>query len=234
MKILNRSLLFCLAFALLASIANAETMEFTRAAGETIHMDACVRGENNGGTTETLFMGTISTTDTPRGYFGFDISALPTGATIDSVSLDLRGYNADAYGTTPVTFELRSTTAFVENTIIASNAPAMTTLLSDVDVAPTTVGYGHLVTWDSTTAFASAAQDAYDDDGMLYFAIKAEVEGVTRNLLRMTSLEGSGPYATFRPVLNVDYTVVPEPCTLTLLLLLLPFCIAIRWRRNRS
>ena len=62
----------------------------------------------------------------------------------------------------------------------------------------TSVAYGHLVTFDSTTAFADAAQDAYDGDGWLYFGIKKEVEDSTRNLLRMCSLEASGGYASYK------------------------------------
>ena len=233
MRILNRSLLFCLAFALLASIASAETMEFSGAGNKDTYVDSSSPDSSGGAYAECLFMGIISGTRITRGYFGFDISALPDDATIDDVTLDLRGYNPDAYGTTPVTFEIRSTTAFSSSTCTWNTAPALGTLLSDVDVAPHSVAYGHLVTFDSSTAFASAAQDAYDGNGWLYFGIKKEVEDSARNLLRMCSLEASGAYANLKPVLTVDYSVVPEPSMLTLLLLL-PFCVAaIRLNRRR-
>ena len=62
MKIINRSLSFCLAFALLASIANAVTisMPFTRV-GDTGHKDTYVRSSGPdstyGGFVQCLFMG---------------------------------------------------------------------------------------------------------------------------------------------------------------------------------
>ena len=80
----------------------------------------------------------ISGTDITRGYFGFDISAIPASVTIDGVSLKLTAYNDDSgkSGTTPVTYELRSAGMFSSGTCTWNNAPALGTLLSELDVAP--------------------------------------------------------------------------------------------------
>jgi hypothetical protein len=194
---------------------------------------------NNGsislGTGGSNQIGKASTTtgDFFRSLAGFDISAIPAGSTIDSVTLTLfPRNNGTAANTVDALFEIEvhqligsiteagSTWANRENTgPVAWTTPGgdfSATVLSSLSANPRTlVTNASSYTFSSTSDFVTAAQGALDGSGTLYMILLAPVmeAGSVVNRFDFASDDTAGIGA---PMLTVNYTV-PEPNTISLL-----------------
>jgi hypothetical protein len=155
----------------------------------------------SGGVVSPVFFGRANTSngddDRIRGLFGYDLSAIPAGSTIDSVSFTLWSRNNDANSLdrdfTINLYELSG--SIIEGTGTLTLNPSAATgpswTMRDVDQSspvdwtdggefgstslasftgnPKTIGTDTIMPFTSTAAFITAAQAALDGSGTLYF-----------------------------------------------------------------
>jgi hypothetical protein len=199
----------------------------------------------NGAAGTSNFIGHAGTTGTGTGSFrsleAFDISAIPAGSTINSVTLTLYGRGAATAGasSTSYTIEIHELIGTSTETGVTWNnrfdaAPAgaggadvpwttaggdfSPTVLSSLSAAPSGVTLGSAYLFSSSAAFVAAAQGALDGIGTLYLLGLAPVGEVATVETRFNF--GSDDFATasIRPLLSLDYTApVPEPNSVFLL-----------------
>ena len=176
-----------------------------------------------------------------RSLDAFDISAIPAGSTINSVTLTLYGRGAAVAGasSTSYTIELHELIgAGTEAGVTWNNrfdaAPAgaggadgpwtnaggdfSPTVLSSLSAAPSGVALNSAYLFSSSAAFVAAAQSALDGSGTLYLLGIAPVGEVASVETRFNF--GSDDFATaaLRPLLSIDYTApVPEPTSVFLI-----------------
>ena len=197
-------------------------------------------------------------TDDVRGLLGFDISDIPAGSTITNVMLTLSATGGDSSSSDEnFTINLHELVGSIieggpgypaTNTYgpswnsrnisgpVAWTTPGGdydSTVLSSATDNPHTLALGDLLVFPSTTAFVSAAQDALDGSGTLYMLARATSEDVAkRGLFRLQADDprttDPPPSPTTYPKLTVEYTAVPEPGTLSLLLAGLIGLLAVR------
>ncbi|WAC19954.1 DNRLRE domain-containing protein [Luteolibacter sp. SL250] len=163
-----------------------------------------------------------------RGLLGYDLSSIPSGSTIDSISLTVTAVSGNAVGTinlhqiTPngsltnvisenqakwINWETSGPTAWSNPGGDYGGILATTTVSSVVDGATHTFG--------SSSSFIAAAQAALNANAplqMILIAPDSEASGST-TLIRF----GSDDHATpaYRPLLTINYTV-PEPSSVVL------------------
>lgn len=212
----------------------AETMTFQEDADsagyQAIGIDIRTTKSANPGETKSIYVGRIATdgTDDCRGLVGFDISAIPAGSTINSVSLTLVGQSADTSSSDKdFTIELYELVGSIEESKVTwayrdvdasvawttAGGDYQTPVLSSVVDNPKTLAAGDVLNFTSSTAFVSAAQGALDGSGTLYMLARATSEDVDeRGLFRLWGDDPTAPEASC-PSLSVDYTPVPEPAT---------------------
>lgn len=161
---------------------------------------------------------------------GFDLSALPSNITINSVSLVLRINENDtnaALQDTSVTLNLQGITqSWSEGSVSWNNASTGTpwttaggtfsgTVLSSA-VVPTKGTAPRSYTWASSSDFVSFVQAAHDGGSIVSFMLKdANETGTLREIIRFVSRNETGTgLQAYRPQLVIDYTPVssvPEP-----------------------
>lgn len=198
-------------------------------------------GQTDTGIRSDQATGTPTGATTPVGYtagavklsdlFSFNLSTLPTGATINSISLTLTTASADASTDNNVTLGLYATTkTFVISQAtwnLASTGNSWTTpggdyssstLLSSLTTDPTTALAGTALSFSSSSAFVSTAQAALDGGTALQFLLTVDPSTLTpgaRAIFQLATDNYTGT-ATYLPTLTIDYTAVPEPTSLTL------------------
>lgn len=235
-----RTLVFVAAFIGLSSV-RADIITF-QDDGSYSSLDSVIRWGQptmNFGARPDLIVGKTTTPDTIRSVFGYDLSAIPAGATINSVQFRLTPVTTDATSADGVvTLELlQLTSPFTEGTGNASgvaNADVswnnratgiqwttgggdLGAMLSSTTANPRSPGTA--VNFGTSANFVSAIQTVVDGDGMFYFAVKGDSSVESQNT-RKIFFVGSGEHTTpgSRPLLTIDYTApVPEPGTLFIL-----------------
>jgi len=177
-----------------------------------------------------------------RSLEAFDISAIPAGSTINSVTLTLypRGSLSSA---TDATYEVElhqligsatESNASWDNRFEDDNASLdvpwsspggdyNSTVLSTFDANPHSLIAS---TFPSTSAFVAAAQSALDGSGTLYMLVLSpDAEAVSSSTETRMNF-GSDDYNagttespdySNRPLLTIDYTTIPEPSAFFLL-----------------
>ncbi len=198
--------------------------------------DAGIRSTftSNNGSSGEMLAGMVTSADIIRSVLAFDLSSIPAGATIHSVSLRLVTTTTDtgSTATTNLTFNLhqltqsftssgvtwynREGTPSATPTLAAQPNPWSTlggtfnsaTVLSSISANPTTVAGGTAFIFDTGGNFTSAVGSAIGD--MIYLIAKLENEGgSSRNLLRFNTVEATT--VANRPQLTITYTPIPEP-----------------------
>ena len=177
---------------------------------------------NNYGTDISLAVRNDSGHDN-RTFIQFDFSGIPTGQTIDSVTLSL--YKKGDTGSDVIAVDIYQVTAsWTESVLTWNNRPShAATVLASRNMSGTEANGWK--TWSGAN-LTSMVQDWYD--------------GTTTNYgLTLRAMNTGDSYVTFwssdyttdaslRPKLDITYT--PEPATMSLLLLGLP--LALRRRRK--
>lgn len=189
----------------------------------------------DGGTT-ALFAGRIADEDNGRSVLAYDISAIPSGATIDSVTLTLTKRNDDNTGKsedhTITLHELDG--AFVGDGPTSpswvnrdNDAPTPwdtpggdfdATVLSSVVANSFLTDDGDKFVFPSSSEFVTAVQNAFNGSGtisMLLMSADSEADD-DRGLFQFWSDNQTD--VDDRPLLSIDYTPVPEPASLALIL----------------
>jgi hypothetical protein len=211
--------------------------------GSYSSLDSVIRSGQptmNFGARPDMIVGKTTAPDRIRSVFGYDLSAIPAGATINSVQFRLTAVSTDATSTAGVvTLELlQLTSPFTEGTGNSSgeanvhvswdNRTTLTpwttgggdlgALLSSATANPN-LAAGTAVNFGTSASFVSAIQAVVDGDGMFYFAVKGDSTVESENTRRIFFF-GGGEHGTLdrRPLLTIDYTApVPEPGTLVIL-----------------
>lgn len=198
---------------------------------------------SSGGDVTAWWAGRIGTDDAVRGLAGFDISAIPAGSVITSVTLTVtpRGPDANSQDQdyTVSLHELDGT--IIEGTGTFDDNPTPTgpswnsrdvngpvawttaggdfsaTVLSSIVDNPHTLVQDEKIVFPSSSDFVSAAQGALDGSGTLYFLMKSSSEDTSssdRAFFNFYSDDDTTD-ATRAPKLTIEY--VPEPSSLVLL-----------------
>ncbi|MCD4824315.1 MAG: DNRLRE domain-containing protein [Phycisphaerae bacterium] len=159
-----------------------------------------------------------------RSFIQFDLSGIPAGQTIDSVTLSL--YKYGHYGTVVVDATLyQITESWDESTLTYNDEPSYgsTAIASRSMTGGETNGWK---TWEDTN-LTSLVQDWYDGTTTNYGLVLRVQTNIGNSNIAFYSSDYTTD-ASLRPKLDVTYT--PEPATMTLLLLGLP--LALRRRRK--
>lgn len=247
MNALRQTLLSVFVATLMATAASAATLTLTPTA------DTFVRSDNaattGGGAASELLVGQLSATQAMHAVLSFDLSAIPEGATINSVSLVMRQSSEDGSSViSTVTLELHALTqTFVEGQTSWSNRATGTAWataggsfdsevlsLASVRTRPSQAPVLALPadqTWASTSGFVAAVQSAADGGNSIGFLFKdANEANAGRELIKFFSKEGANA-----PQLIIDYTVaaIPEPSTVALMMGTVVLAGGV-WLRRRS
>ncbi|WP_309399930.1 DNRLRE domain-containing protein [Cerasicoccus maritimus] len=200
---------------LVASVAFADSLSFTPS------QDASIMSNDTSVSVGDLFGGFNSSGQERRPLLQFDLSSIPTGSTINSVSLTLNA--AQMRGTQ--TFGLHAlTTAWTEGTNTGSGGQG------GIGTAPTPA---NSVAWASPwstpggdfgveldSVFVNSTGDVVFSTGSLLSAVQGWVDLPSSNLGFILVGANGAPQNAVRfgsreegvaPVLDVDFTVVPEP-----------------------
>jgi len=224
-----------------ASIAQADAISFQQGVSPTgtfASFDGTIRNDtpttNAGASVENIIGRTAATATTAviRDVFAFDLSAIPAGATIDSVTFRLVGTKPDAGSVDAVvTLELvQLTSSFVETEVTWNNRATATpwttaggdlgSTLTSVDSNADTFVLGTQLNFPTSTSLTSAVQSIADGDGTFFFTVKADSATEALNSRRVFFVAGDDATTPAnRPILTINYTPVPEPTTLSLLTL---------------
>jgi len=171
----------------------------------------------------TIITGNTASGADIRGLFSFDLSVLPSGATINSVTFILTAVSNDSTsGASPLQLDiLPLATAFTAggatwNTYNGTNAwttpggDYSSSPLSTVMLTPNAIVAGNTATFASTTSFVSFVQGAYNSSTLAQFILKLDNEtGTTRDIFFFGG--DAAPNSSYRPSLTINYTTVPEP-----------------------
>jgi hypothetical protein len=170
-----------------------------------------------------------------RTVMGYDLSAIPAGSTINSVSLRLVSDGSQSgtiAGVGTVNLHEVVPNGVASNNMVEGQVSRTTwktgsnwtTILGDFTATPmstgvlnnansnTTLDGGETATFGSTTAFVTAAQNSFDAGLPLEFILiapTAEAATGASNFYRFRS-DDFTTTASDRPLLTIDYTV-PEP-----------------------
>lgn len=217
-----------------ASAASAAVIVFSPVADATIYGDAEANANGKGA---GIFAGNNANqiSATRRGLLRFDLSALPAGSVVSAVTLrlycDQENTQKDPL---PVTLH-RVTTAWTEGPTAGSGGGVgattgdVTWQLASVPGVAWTMAGGDFITEDSATTLVGAERRSYSWSGSgLVADVQAWAAGSAGNFgwvirsdetdvrtaKRFVSREGA--LAEQRPMLAVEYALVPEPGTLGL------------------
>ena len=171
-----------------------------------------------------------------RSVFGFDLSAIPAGSTINSITLRLVAdgtQSGNIAGVGPINLHEVIPNASAANNMVEGQVSNTlwqtgsnwTTPLGDYTAAPmstatlnnananTVLDAGETATFGTTLSFVAAAQASFDAGLPLEFILiapTAEANNAASNFFRFRSDDFST--AGDRPLLSIDYTApVPEP-----------------------
>lgn len=196
--------------------AHQATYVFDNVSGGT---DYSVTPQNNSGSQSLVVSGNDQFFKKSNTLLEFDISAIPAGATIDSVELVLHLQNGDFHGKSnsiPVDVhtlgDAFDETTAAWDTLTPAGGDTTGALLASQTFDPTPVTDGTPVTWGSTSAFQGAAQNALDSDGLLRLILTSTT---TDDGFARFYYEESDALVSMRPSLTINYTV-PEPASLAL------------------
>ena len=221
--------------------ASAATLQFRQTTGYTTGA-VTIRNDtpdaNINGNTQVI-VGNVNTI-VLRGLFEFELSAIETAAagnpyTIDSVTLTVTTSSAGGSGTATSQFNLSllgSNSDFDEAMVTWNNAPSVVggtvgTFLVSTAFDPSTVSTPRV--FDSSSAFTMATADALaGSDNTIRLIMTADVEN-GGYLTRLNTNEHNTE--SLRPVLTVNYTVVPEPAAGALLVAGMAFLCVKRRRK---
>jgi hypothetical protein len=191
-----------------------------------------------------------------RTVMGFDLSAIPAGSTINSITLLLvsdggqsgtianlgsinlhevipNGVAANNMIEGQISRTIWKTGSNWDNVLGDFTATPMSTATLNNTDADTVLDAGETATFNSTTAFVAAAQSAFDAGLPIEFILiapTAEANTGASNLVRFRS-DDFTTTLTDRPLLTIDYTI-PEPSSAALGILAAGSALFIR-RRNR-
>lgn len=224
--------------AILASdVTNAALIAIGASKDNTLYHDAT--GSLSNGAGQRFFAGTSGGGGVRRGLLAFDVaSAIPAGSTINSVSLRLNMSNTSGG---PAIIELRPALQnWGEGTSVAGggeggggpSTPGDATWLhtffntsfwtnpgGDYSATPSAslpVGGVGAYTWASNAQFVADVQNWLDNPGANFGWVILGDEVTSSSAKRFDSRNNATP--ANRPLLTIDYTPVPEPAGLCLLL----------------
>ncbi|WP_309380808.1 DNRLRE domain-containing protein [Cerasicoccus frondis] len=185
---------------------------------------------NFGDATEGL-VGTLGTADSIfHTVLSFDLSDIPAGATINSVTLGVYETTDAGSASSAVQFNLHELTqSFVESEVSWDNystGNAWTTpggdydstILSSLTVNPNTTS--GMQTFATSSDFVTIVQSALDGSQTLNLLLKlndTDEAGSSRYLFRFRT-DNFGTAAD-RPMLTIDYTAIPEPASTAFLVM---------------
>lgn len=215
-------------------------------------------GVNNGA---QMLVGIQGNVETPnhamRSVLGFDLSAIPAGSTINSISLRLvsdGGQVGTIAGVGVINLHQLTPNGDPANALVEGQASFVnwkaenpwTTSGGDYDSTPmstsvldntndnTALDPGETATFGSTAAFLAAAQFALDNGIPLQFILiapTAEAATTSNNFFRFRSDDFAT--AADRPLLTIDYTI-PEPSSSMLCALAAGAALGLRRRSARA
>lgn len=202
-----------------------------------------------------VFAGRLDPNSWIRGLLDFDLSAIPDGATIDSVTLDLTINSVDGASDTGgvgadgirlfnltetfntavdgVTYNERDNIANTAWSTAGGTFDATPVSIIATPTDPDSVTVGEVFGFGSTTEFVDAVQGALAGDNLQLIVRTPSIESSvnSRKIYRFGSATNTDDLF---PVLTVDFTVssasVPEPSTLALMAL---GCTLLGFRRRR-
>jgi hypothetical protein len=233
------------ALACLASTAPAAVITFQTgtlpASGYTGGNSTYIRSDqatsNFGGQTSFIAGNVVSGADL-HGLISFDLSLIPAGSTINSVSLTLfRNQDATSQSVSVQLDLLALTQPFTEtgatwNTYNGTNAWTTPggdynpTVLSSFSANPASAS--SFQTFATSASFVTASQAAVNGSQPLYLIVKLDDEtGLNRHIFNFSSDDNAS--LGQRPSLTIDYTPVPEAST-ALLALIGAFGLGMRGR----
>jgi hypothetical protein len=174
-----------------------------------------------------------------RGLFKFDLSAIPAGATIDSVTVSIY-VNFNAFNVAP---RISSVTLYpvtanwtemgvTYDTKPAWNTTSVTSMTVPTGTGPNQGGYNGYIN-GSGAGMISLVQGWLDGTTPNYGLATSDTY-TTAGLLRISARETSGTGQD--PRLRVTYTPaeVPEPATIVILSQLAGFAMLLGWWRRRK
>jgi hypothetical protein len=239
---------FLLLIAALATQASAATLTLNPVQDATLFEDTI--GGLSGGGSDRIYVGRVGTNDpTPlrRGLLQFDLSAIPANATINSVRLTLQllvvsNSNTASISLHPVTGAWTAGIRISPGGSGASANPGDATWLHRSSPTTWTTPGGDFLGLSSATTSVSAigiynwSTPGLATDVINWIANPASNAGwlLRGNEATAQSVKVFGSMeqatGTLRPVLEVDYTAIPEPQTA--LLSLAGLCWFVRRRRD--
>ncbi len=176
-----------------------------------------------------IFPGQLGNGHTLRGFIAFDLSAIPVGQVITSVTVVLYGDKVDTSSANdagtlnlldasvqPFTNDLTWETYDGTNAWTAVGGDFTGTLSSIVGIRSTDTVTDSAHTFASTTALIAAVQAAYDSSTDVRFGLDFDVNSAARNLVRFRGAQGNSD-GTIAPSITIDYVPIPEPASVILL-----------------
>jgi hypothetical protein len=238
---LSQSLLLLILSAFFVLNASAATVSLPAAKDNTLFES--LTGDLSNGAGQFLFAGTTATPLRRRGLIAFDIgSAIPTGARIDALRLRMsrtisgpldmtlhrlnlnwgegtsNANGQEGGGVTPSEGDATWTHAISPLTAWAELGGDFSSSTSAVQ----SVGGIGVYTWGSTPQLVADVQSWLDNPTSNYGWLLKGDETIDRSAKRFDSREH--PTVANRPTLEIEYTVVPEPCTFSVMASLLLTC----------
>lgn len=231
------------------TMAIADVMVFQQGISPTpsyVSTDAYIRSTSptsNTGSVDTMKVGrTITAGDYLRSVLAFDLSSLPTQATITSVTLTLAQYTDSGSPTTAYDVQIRLLDkGFTESGVTWNKADASTnwttaggdygsSVLSSLSL-PANLGTSGTITrtFASSSLFVAAAQSVLASSSHL-LNMELLTDGESQSNRLIYNFWSNNKAGGFAPVLTVNYEV-PEPASVGLLTLTAS-CVAMG--RSRS
>ena len=174
----------------------------------------------NGDTDNEIIVGFTDDDTELRGLLEFDITAIPSGSTIDSVSLVLDTGGGLGGSITINTYRYGFD---FDEAVSTWNAPApgdgtaggtIGSLLSSSTFESTVTAD---ITFGDSPAFRTAVSDALAGDGFVRLLLaRSDNSGAGQHRFARFRDEGFGTAAR-RPELEVNYTIIPEPASVALM-----------------
>lgn len=211
--------------------------------------DGHIRESGSSFSTTTVLVGRTATAgDFLNGLFSFDLSAIPEGMLIDSISLTLYSAAADAGSVnTAVTFYLYDlqrdfTSAATWTQYSSGNVWEVAGAYGTQDRGSAAISSlawnpsnpsparGTAYSFDSTVAFVNAANSALTTDGILNLWLGLDTSVTGRHITSLVSSEDTG---SLDPRLTISYAPIPEPTTVWLLMAGLGVAAVHIWKRRR-